>query len=220
MVKGVKYVYIPIIIILVLWWCLCYLSGSKSRYNIYPAVTKSVEFTFSHQTSFLNWFHIIAQVINCTLSTSPQTPLISSQSSLPLPTSSVHHCHQHRHFPQAVSARISSLFHISFLGKEKKLNAFNLVVAEVAGSDTVTIGIFQEDGLKTNQEDWRRGPAWLCTFSYLGNRDHLLNLSPKVNLLTQTSIIFPHFYELIYFLATSRRLLHFLLTQHRNGRIL
>ena len=63
-------------------------------------------------------------------------------------------------------------------------------------------------GWKTNQEDWRRGPAWLCTFSYLGNRDHLLNLSPKVTLLTQTSIILSHFYDLIYFLATSRRLLH------------
>ena len=69
---------IYLLFFLVLWWCLWYLSGSKSRHNVYPAVTKSVEFTFSHQTSFLNWFHIIAQVINCTLSTSPQTPLISS----------------------------------------------------------------------------------------------------------------------------------------------
>ena len=63
-------------------------------------------------------------------------------------------------------------------------------------------------GWKTNLEYWRRGPAWLCTFSYLGNRDYLPNLSPKVNLLIQTSIIFSRFYELIYFLATSRRLLH------------
>ena len=73
-------------------------------------------------------------------------------------------------------------------------------------------------GWKTNQEDWRRGPAWLCTFFILGI-GIICSISPQRSIYSPRLQLSFHA-STIWFISLQRLDVFCicLLTQHRNGR--